>query len=364
MSIRVLPALCLALLLAVPLAACGGGAEGGGNGSPANARAQGPGGPQGRERPAVPVEVAQATRGSIASTYAATATLEAEKQAEILARVSGLVESRQVEEGDRVSAGQVLLTIDNDEYALRLSQARATAANLRGRAERMREMWEQRLVSVEEKEALENELAAAEAAEELAALELGYTRVQAPFSGRITQRLADVGQNISVGTPLFVLADFDPLLARVHVPARQFGDLAAGQAVKLVLDSDRRELQGRIKLVSPTIDPETGTIKLTVEIPGAPARVRPGDFAEVRVVTELREGRLLVPRSAVISEKGEDVVFVVAGEQAERRVVELGLQDDAHAEVLDGIAEGDSIVVKGQRSLEDGAKVRVVQPEA
>lgn len=364
MQSRALPAAALALLLALPFVACSGGADGGGGGRPADARAQGPGGPEGRERPAVPVEVASAARGSIASTYAATATLEAEKQAQVLARVSGLVESRQVEEGDRVAAGRVLLTIDNDEYALRLSQARATAANLRGRAERMREMWEQRLVSVEEKEALENELAAAEAAEELAALELGYTRVQAPFAGRITQRLVDVGQNVSVGTPLFLLADFDPLLARVHVPARQFGDLAAGQAVELVLDSDRRALQGRIKLVSPTIDPETGTIKLTVEIPDAPARVRPGDFAEVRVVTEMREGRLLVPRSAVVSEKGEDVVFVVEGEEAQRRVVELGLQDDVHAEVLDGIAEGDAVVVKGQRSLEGGAKVRVVEPGA
>ena len=95
----------------------------------------------------------------------------------------------------------------------------------------------------------------AEADEGLARLALSYTTVTAPFGGQVTNRLVDVGQNLSVGTPLFVMADFEPLLARVHVPSREFNRLRQDQSVDLVLDSNGLRLDGRITLISPVIDP-------------------------------------------------------------------------------------------------------------
>jgi membrane fusion protein (multidrug efflux system) len=350
-------ALCLAAV-----AGCGGGKDDTpAGGAQAETRSGGPAGQP--EEPAVPVAVAPAELGAISSYYKATATLEAEKEAQVLARVAGVIAALSAEEGDRVVAGAALLRIDNNEYRLRADQAAAAAANLRARFQRLQAMRDEDLATDEEFEAARSELARAEADEGLARLNLSYTEVVAPFGGRVTRRLASVGQNVSVGTPLFALADFDPLLAKVHVPSREFNKLRQDQDVELVLDSVGRRVQGRIKLISPVIDPASGTIKITIEIPSYPEGTRPGDFAQVQIVTERRDGAVLVPRSAVLTDKGETVVYVAAGaagDTAERRVVEVGFTDDERAQILTGLAAAERVVVKGQRSLKHGSKLKVL----
>jgi membrane fusion protein (multidrug efflux system) len=366
---------CLGLALVIVLGALGcGGGEDASNSGEQVAKAQGGGGSGQRGRgqgdrrrpsqPPIPVAVEAATVGDIASYYTATATLTAEKEAQILARTTGVALSLYGEEGDWVKRGQTLLRIEDDEYRLRLEQAEATTSNLRDRHQRLKDMWEQQLVSAEEFESTKNELKAAEAAEELARLNLSYTTVTAPFAGRIVSRLVDVGQNVNAGTPLFVISDFDPLLAIVHVPSKEFKKLKPDQKVEIVLDSNEQQLEGRIKLVSPVIDPASGTIKVTVEIPEYPADTRPGDFAEVSIVTEKRKGTMLVPKMAVFTDRGDYVVYVAADSTAERRVVEVGFEDDAHTEILEGVTEGERIVVKGQRSLKHGSAIKILEEDS
>ncbi len=324
-------------------------------------------GPSGKRpgQQAIPVAVTSAVVGSIASYYDATATLEAEKHAEVLARATGVVAAISAEEGDIVAAGALMLTIDNDEYRLRLEQAKAATANLRARFKRFESMRAEGLSTDEEFQAAKSDLARSVADEGLARLSLSYVTVRAPFSGRVIKRLVDVGQNLSMGTALFDLADFDPLLARVHVPSREFNSLQRDQAVNLVLDSTGDRLKGHIKLISPVIDPASGTIKLTIEVVEYPANTRPGDFAQVRIVTEQRNGVVLVPRSAVLTDKGESVVYtVIEGEQgttAERRVVETGFIDDDNAQIVSGLSAAELVVVKGQRSLKHGAALKILE---
>jgi RND family efflux transporter MFP subunit len=301
--------------------------------------------------------------GAIASYYTATATLTAEKEAEVLARVTGVVQTLGCEEGDLVKKGSVLLQIETSEYKLRLAQSEANTTNLKDRYSRLSDMFEQQLVSAEEFEDVKNQLKAAEAAEGLARLDLSYTTVRSPFAGRVVQRLVDVGQNVSVGTPLFVVSDFDPLLAVVHVPSKEFKKLKPDQPVQLLLDSNQARLEGRIKLVSPIIDPSSGTIKVTIEIPEYPFDTRPGDFAEVSIVTEKRFGSKLIPKNAVFTDRGDQIVYVAADSTAERRVVEVGFQDDVNAEILDGLDEGEQVVTKGQRSLKHGALIKILGDE-
>jgi membrane fusion protein (multidrug efflux system) len=257
--------------------------------------------------------------------------------------------------------------VDNDEYRFRVEQAAAATANLRSRFERMEQMKLEELATEEEFQAVRSELASAEADEGLARLALSYTTVTAPFTGRVTGRLVDVGQNLTVGDPVMVMADFDPLLARVHVPSREFNKLQQDQPVNLILDSTGAKLAGRIKLISPVIDPTSGTIKITIEVPEYPAETRPGDFAQVEIVTEKRDGVTLVPRIAVLTDKGETVVYTLTeGEipTAERRVVEVGFTDDERAQILSGLTVGERVVVKGQRSLKNGSPLKILADES
>ncbi len=354
-----LPLLALAVLLA---SGCGGGqqpAAGGSGPGPGMGHGRGSGGPP--QMPEAPVSVEAVNRGDLASYYSANATLEPDKEAEVLARIAGVVLQMKAEEGDFVRRGDLLLAIEEDEYRHRLTQAEVEAENQRSRFERAEKMFDQNLVSAEEFDSARRDLRTAEAALELSAYELSLARVTAPFTGRVTVRAVDLGENVSNGTALFTLVDMRRLLARVQVPAREFRAISIDQPVVLTVDSSGDQLQGTIELVSPVIDATSGTIKVTVAITDFPPTTRPGDFAEVAIETDRHIDTLLVPRIAVVSEKGEQVVFVAEADKAVRRLVAVGFQNDSHAEILDGLAEGEMVVVQGQRSLKDGQPLKILE---
>jgi membrane fusion protein (multidrug efflux system) len=339
----------LALSTIVPLAGCVPGA--------ANESAGANAGP--RERPPTAVAVSPAFVGPIATYYRSTATLEVEREAVSVARVAGIVRPGHTEEGEDVAADEVILTIENEELRLRVDQVAARKAGLEAQLARLEEMSAD-LVSLEQFDTIRFSLAEARADLELAKLEHSYLEVRAPFAGRITRRLVEFGQKVSAETPLFRIADLSPLLVRLHVPAKEFRRLSLDQSVELIVDSDRHRLQGTVTLVSPIIDPLTGTIKVTIEVPDYPASTRPGDFVEASVITEQHPQATLVPRTAVITEKGETFVYIAADKRAERRIVETGFSDDKNIEIASGVVAGELVVVKGQRSLEPGAALNIV----
>jgi membrane fusion protein (multidrug efflux system) len=352
----------VALILAaglVVLAACG--ADSGKPGPPGeNGR---PGAGPGPDRPQLPtmsVAVEPAARGEIATYYRATASLDPDKRADVLARVSGVIESIVAEEGDEVAMGEILLHIADDEYRYRTTMARVDLEKQESRLTRAQTIFAQGLSSAEDFDAIRTDKASAEANLELAELELSYTDVRAPFAGQVVRRYVDQGQTVSNGTPLFSLADMHRLLARVFIPAKEFRSIRPDQPVRLVVTSTGDRLEGRIDLVNPLVDPESGTIKITVEVRDYPPTTRPGDFVEVSIVTDRHTDALLVPRVAVVTERGQRSVYVVEGKTAHQRPVTVGFEDDSNAEIVSGLEPGELVVIQGQRTLRDGQPVSVL----
>lgn len=352
--------LTVALLL---LVACGGGKpEGPGPGRGGQGQRPGGNGPGGGppQLPTMAVAVEPAAVGDIATYYRATASLDPDKRADVLARVSGVIERLVAEEGDRVAEGEVLLNIVDDEYRHRATMARVDLEKQEARLARAQKIFEQGLSSAEDFDAIRTDRASAKANLDLAELELSYTNVRAPFTGRVVRRFVDQGQTVSNGTALYSLADMDRLLARVFIPAKEFRSIRPDQPVQLVVTSTGDRLTGRIDLVNPLVDPESGTIKVTVEVTRYPPTTRPGDFVEVSIVTDSHTDSLLVPRIAVVTERGQRSVYVVDGDTARQRAVEVGFEDDDHAEITSGLEPGELVVIQGQRALRDGQPVSVL----
>ena len=186
---------------------------------------------------AIPVEVAKPIRGEMLAMYSGTATLEAEADAEIIAKVGGEVRRILVEEGDHVKAGQVLAVLDDRQLRLQAAQTRAALAKAERDFNRQVELHEKGLVSAGAFEGLKYDLDNQRAANDIASLSLSYSEIRAPFAGIVSERHVKLGQEIAVGTSMFRVTDPTPLKAAVYVPERELARLKTGQAASISVDA-------------------------------------------------------------------------------------------------------------------------------
>jgi membrane fusion protein (multidrug efflux system) len=309
----------------------------------------------------VPVETSTPVRGDVYAVYSGTAPIEAFAEADVIAKVEGEVREILFEEGDEVREGQVLARLDGDRLRLELNEARARLQKMRNDFERNQELREKSLVSEGDFDKLRYDLEALEADYNLASLELDYTKIRAPIDGVISERYIKIGNTIRVGDPAFRVTSFDPLVAYLHVPEREYRQIAPGQPVAIDIDAlAGQRMFASVTRVSPVVDPDTGTFKITIEIRDDERRIKPGMFGRMSVVYDTHENVLQVPRSAIVEDMGNETVFVVEDGKAVRRTVETGYGNEGMVEISDGLDESDAVVTVGQAGLKPDAKVTVV----
>ena len=313
------------------------------------------------EAPPIPVEVVATSRSDVFAVYSGTSSLEAEEEALVIAKVGGEVIEIHVEEGDRVKAGQLLAKLDGDRLRLEQRQARANLSKLEQDFERNKDLHEQGLVSAGTFEGLRYELAASLAAYNLASLELNYTEIKAPIDGVIAERFIKLGNTINVNASTFQITDLDPLRAELHVPERELRKLGTTQTASIVVDAlPGQKFVGNVARISPIVDPETGTFKVTIEIKDEQNLLKPGMFGRFNIVYDVHAAALLVPRVSIIDDSVETAVFIVEEGIAHRKVVDTGITRLGEIEVVSGLNGDELVVVVGQTGLKDGAKVEIV----
>lgn len=319
------------------------------------------GGDEEEKTPPVPVEVLSPLRGDVFAMYSGTASLETEEEALVVAKVGGEVKELLVEESDRVNAGQILARLDGDRLRLEMERSLANLKKLQQEYDRNVELYEKGLVSSGAFEGIKYELDALQAAYKLAKLEYSYTEIEAPIDGVISERLIKVGNTISANDPVFRITDMEPLLGYLFVPEKEFRRLKPGQPAQVSVDAiPGQTFDASILRVSPVVDPETGTFKVTLAVTDPDNRLKPGMFGRFQIIYERRENVLLIPRMAVLEDDAEKTVFVVEDGVARRRDVETGYSRGENVEVLKGLSEGESVITLGQTGLKDGAEVTVV----
>lgn len=315
------------------------------------------------KEPVVPVEVAAVKSGDISAYFTGTATVEAEEETGVVAKVSGVVEEIYVEEGDFVKAGTVLAKLDDEMIAVQLEQAKAEMRKQENNYQRNEDLHAKSLVSTEVYQQVKFEYERQKAAYDLAALSLKYTSIKTPISGVVAERKIKVGNMVLQNQDIFRVSGLDPLIAVLHVPERQLERMQSGQKAVLHIDAlGEVDFSGYIKRISPVIDSGTGTVKVTLEINDTTGRVRPGMFSRVKIIYDVHVGTTLAPKDAIIAEDRESAVFVVQDSTAYKRNVVLGYTNTTHVEILEGLMPGDTIVTTGKSSLRDSTKVEIVTP--
>ncbi len=316
----------------------------------------------------IPVEVSEVSFGNVSSSYAGTATLVPERQTTAVAKLGGTALEILVEEGDRVEAGQVLARLERDRYEFQARQTEARLRKLENELKRASELHDRDLISTDEYERIRFDTEAQRATNDLARLDLAHTDVRAPIAGVVADRMVKVGNLVTQNQPLFMIDDFDPLWAVLHVPERELNLLGQGQQATLQVDAfPGREFAGQVLRVSPVVDAESGTFKVTVTFSDDSGRLRPGLFGRVSVVHDSRHNVPLVPQTALLSEDGETAVFVAtprqdgSGHTVERRTVRTGYSGSGGVEILEGLGKGESVVTAGKNSLRDGADIRIIE---
>ena len=313
----------------------------------------------------IPVETAEVRTGKVSSYLSATANLVPENEVKVLAEWEGRLAGLHVEEGRRVAAGQILAELADDDAKIALEKAEVREANARLAYQRAQRLENQGLVAREafDQTLVEHRIAQQELEE--ARWKLEKTRIRAPFAGRVTERFVQPGQHLRPGDELFTVADFDPLVARVYLPEKDVLALTEGRPVRITLKADEKVVfDGRIRQISPVVDTATGTVKVTVEAVSPPSQVRPGAFVQVDVVRESREAALVLPKQALIRELQRAYVFVAEDGVADKRELELGIEEGTVIEALDGVEAGEQVIVAGQGGLKDGASIKTLATDS
>ena len=317
---------------------------------------------------AIAVEVARISTGDVASAYSGTATLVPERQTPAVAKLGGIVLEILVEEGDRVEEGQVLARLERERYEFQARQTEAVLRKLENELERASELHRRDLISTDEYERIRFDAESQRAAHGMAQLDLRHTEIRAPIAGVIAERMVKVGNLVTQYDPMFLINDFDPLWAVLHVPERELNLLAAGQQAMLLVDAfPGEQFVGEVLRISPVVDADTGTFRVTVTFSDDSERLRPGLFGRVRVIHDQRIGVPMVAESALLSEDGETAVFVAvqaaegAGYTVERRTIQTGYRGNGGVEIISGLSVGETVVTAGKNSLRDGAPIRIIE---
>jgi membrane fusion protein, multidrug efflux system len=311
---------------------------------------------------ASPVEVSEVKDGPINTFLETTATLEAQNQATLVARREGPLVQVAAEEGQWVKTGEILARLDDREATLAVDRATLALDVAKRESERAESLGSQGFMSDKEHDDLVLKRRTAEVDLEQARYDLGLTRIVAPFAGRVVERSIHLGETLTPGKACFTIVDFDPVRARLYFPERDLPAIKVGQQALVTMDSQPgKTFDARVTLVNPVVDQANGTFKVTLELPNPGGSLRPGAFARVRLKTGSFASALLLPRRGVLSEDGEDYVFVARGDSAVRVPVKLGAVENETAQITAGLARGERVVTVGQGGLKHGSKIRVVR---
>jgi HlyD family secretion protein len=207
---------------------------------------------------------------------------------------------------------------------------------------------------------------AAKARYDAAMAQLSYSEIRSPIAGVIADRPLYPGEMASAGTPLLTVVDVSRVIARANVPVSQTGALKAGDRATISQTEAGIQLDGKVTVVSPAVDPNSTTVEVWVEADNPGEKLKPGATVHVSILAETIPSAVVIPASALLpsDEGGVQVMVVGSDSVAREKKVDLGARADDKVQVLKGLDPGEEVITGGGVGLDDGAKVRIAAAPA
>jgi membrane fusion protein (multidrug efflux system) len=285
-----------------------------------------------------------------------------------------------IEEGAPAAEGDAILELDPVRRQLeleaakaRVSETRAGLHEARREVRRLSELRKNKISSMAALQKAETKVRLAESRHSAALAEFGVAQralseatVRAPFSGMLVERKVSLGEYVQLGTPLVELVSLDPIEVVFSVAEVDSSRVHKGQRVMVsVAPYPDEEFEARVDVVSPTIDPNTRTLRVKARLDNSDGRLRPGLFARADLGVSQRIGVPVISDIAVLQRTDGAVVFTLdpTTNRVERRVIEIGGFQEGKIEIAAGLLPGELVLTKGHPSLADGALVRRLTPQ-
>ena len=331
-------------------------------------------------RRAQPVTGARVSRDTLWIRITASGRAAAFRRATLSARVPGQVRDVGVRENDPVGSDAFLIQIDTTEYALALARANSTLTGAQADYERIvlfddeiadARVREERARVARSRSGLDEAMVGVREAE----LELSWTRIGAPFAGRVADLRVVPGQFVAQGDELVTVVELDPIKVEAQVLEGEIGLLEEGRRATMTFAAfPGQTFVGRVETINPVVDLETRSARVTVLLPNPGGRIKPGMYASVSLDAQHFTERILVPRSAVLERDRRTMLFVFNEEEGEIgrtewRYVTTGLENDRVVEIVENtetsmVDPGEIVLVDGHHFLGHDAAVQLAEGDA
>lgn len=262
------------------------------------------------------VRVMPVEKGEVRLVLSYVGSLKAKDEVDVFSKVPGKLAYYTINEGDIVEKGQTIALIDRDETGLKYELA----------------------------------------------------KVETPISGIVGRTLLDKGAQVVTttsimrGTSIAIVVNMDEMIVRLNAPEQDIPYLKVGLKAEARVDAYPDEVFiGEISKVSEVVDPSTRTLPIEISVPNKDRRLKSGMFGRIKIIASLHKDVLVLLQDAVVRELGLNYVFVVEENRAYKRKVTIGIQEDSRIEVLDGVKEGEQVIIFGQQGLRDTTPVEIAQ---
>ncbi|CAN5409212.1 efflux RND transporter periplasmic adaptor subunit [soil metagenome] len=286
-------------------------------------------------------------------------TLEANEEIDLRSEVSGIIENISFTEGSRVTKGQILFRVNDQELRAQLAKVQ-TAQNLAAENERRAKLLlEKEAISQEEYDMAEANYASARAESQLMQAQLGKATVRAPFAGVIGLRYISQGTYVTPSTPIARLVNTDQLKITFAIPEKYSSQIGINDNIVFTTSNSSTRYNAKIYAIEPGVDLATRTLRMRAITENKQGHLIPGSFANVFLPLAAVNDALMVPSEALIPIQNGRKLFIAENGRAKEVIVETGARTESKVRVLSGIKAGDTILTTGIMVLRDGSLLNI-----